>query len=111
MFVLCSIRDNGTGARVGGQRTDVGDQMGVPAQLDVGGHRFLRMRRRFNEMTTNDDFLTTFDDVWRGSLPGRNGFRGKVLFDISELRTLRSRNEGLLKTVLNQVVKGGFDDK
>jgi len=44
------------------------------------------MRRILGKLTTFDDFLTTFDDVWRGSLPGRNGFWGAVLFDINGLR-------------------------
>jgi hypothetical protein len=48
-------------------------------------------------LTTFDDFLTTFDDVWWGSLPGRNGFQGAVLFDIRGLAVVAKAQGRVIK--------------
>jgi len=52
--------------------------------------------------------LTIFDDLGiSGAVRVEKGFR----FESTGCRPLRQRNEGLLKIVVNQIVKGGFDDK
>jgi hypothetical protein len=48
-------------------------------------------------LTTFDDFLTTFDDVCRASLPGRNGFQHAVLFDIKGLSIVAPSKRRFIK--------------